>query len=476
MGTEDADEIPRPRMVRRQKLYNGVRLLGDGPSMDNIARLDAGAMPMILHMAQRGLQVDLSHFERMGKTLTEDMDRITQEVHQEAGHYVNLDSGDQVSTLLFKELGLKQARRKMTTSGSRESVEDEVLTAIQHDHPLVPKILEYKEYSKLRGTYVEPMPRLARRTDFGIWRMFPNFNTTRVPSGRLACKAPNLLAMPNRTERGRQLCEGFITDLGWTFLSVDESQIEPRTVAHRSGDTALSAVYFNQEDIYSDFAISAFRLPDTRYRDESGWHYPGVDKKKHRFPSKTCSLAAIYDVTNVGLLEQMPVVCAHCSGSPCHCRKFRPLWNEDKCQEILNAFYLRYPGILSMRRRDHARARRYGYLWDEFGRILHVAAVRSSLEWVVSAALREAGNFPIQSTAQGTVKLTMAAVYDDMAGLFEVAHPLLQIHDELLFECREDVADDLGELVAHRFETCVEFSVPIQASQAKALTWGALPK
>lgn len=433
---------------------------------------------MILHMQGRGLQVDLSHFAHMAKTLTDDMDRITEEVRQIAGYYVNLDSGDQVSELLFKHLGLKQAKKKFTKSGDRESVEDEVLTAIQHDHPVVPKILEFKEFSKLRGTYAEPMQRLARKTAHGVWRMFPNFNTTRVPSGRLACKAPNLLAMPNRTERGRQLCEGFITDPGWTFLSVDESQIEPRTVAHRSGDVALSAVYHNEEDIYSDFAISAFRLHDSRYRDHEGWHYPGVDKKKHRFPSKTCSLAAIYDVTNIGLLEQMPVVCANCLGSPCKCGHFEPLWNEAKCQEILNAFYLRYPGILAMRRRDHARAKRYGYLWDEFGRILHVAAVRSSLEWVVSAALREAGNFPIQSTAQGTVKLTMAAVYDDLVEMrmFDVAHPLLQIHDELLLECRADVADELGAHIAHRFETCVEFTVPIKASTAKADNWGSLPK
>lgn len=464
--------------MKRQRLYNGVRLLGDGPSMENIARLDAGAMPMILHMAQRGLQVDLGHFAQMAKTLSDDMERITEEVRQIAGYYVNIDSGDQVSELLFKRLGLTQAKKKFTKSGDRESVEDEVLTAIQHDHPVVPKILEFKEFSKLKGTYAEPMPKLARRTALGTWRMFPNFNTTRVPSGRLACKAPNLLAMPNRTERGRQLCEGFITDPGWVFLSVDESQIEPRTVAHRSHDSALSAVYHNEEDIYSDFAISAFRLPDTRFRDDEGWHYPGVDKKKHRFPSKTCSLAAIYDVTNIGLLEQMPVVCANCLGSPCACGRFEPLWNENKCQDILNAFYLRYPGILSMRRRDHARARKHGYLWDEFGRILHVAAVRSSLEWVVSAALREAGNFPIQSTAQGTVKLTMAIVQDDLMDMkmFDVAHPILQIHDELLFECRDDVADELGAHVAHRFETCVEFTVPIKASTAKAESWGLLPK
>lgn len=466
----------------RQRLYNGVRLLGDGPCLDNVARIDAGARPMIHKMMQTGMQVDLAHFAKMETILIEDMDRITEEVKTMTGRYCNLDSGDQVSNLLFKQLGLKQARLKFTKSGDRESVENEVLVAIQHEHPVVGKILEFKELSKLKGTYVTPMPKLAQKTAAGVWRMFPKLGDTRVPSGRLNCKEPNLLAMPNRTERGRQICEGFITDDQWVFVSVDESQIEPRVVAHRSQDPALMNIYFNEEDIYSDFAINAFKLHDERYQDGQGWHYPGVDKKLHRFPSKTCILAAIYDVTNIGLLEQMPIVCATCGKeSKNHeetCPTFISQWNENNCQDILNSFYLTYPFIMSMRKRDHKRALQYGYLWDEWGRILHVTAVRSVLDWVVSAALREAGNFPIQSTAQGTVKLTMAAVHDDFeaGGLYDVAHPLLQIHDELLLEVRADMAEEIAAHIAWRFETCVELSVPIKSSSAQSHTWGTLPK
>lgn len=466
-------------IITHQRLYNGVRLLGEGPCLRNVQRLDHGARPMIHAMMQRGMRVDLSHFAKMETVLIEGMERITEEVRSMTGVYCNLDSGDQVSHLLFKTLGLKQARPKLTKSGDRESVENEVLVAVQHDHPAVAKILIYKELSKLKGTYVTPMPRLAQKVGFGHWRMYPKLGDTRIPSGRLNCKEPNLLAMPNRTELGRQICEGFITDEGWVFVSVDESQIEPRVVAHRSHDPALMSVYFNEEDIYSDFAISAFKLRDERHKDETGWHYPGVHKKLHRFPSKTCILAAIYDVTNVGLLEQMPIVCARCgreaSAHDATCQ-FQAQWTEDNCQDILLAFYKRYPGILRMRKRDHQRARQFGYIWDEWGRILHVTAVRSVLEWVVSAALREVGNFPIQSTAQGTVKLAMAAVHDDMAGMEDVAHPLLQIHDELLFEARADVAEELAAHVSWRFETCVELDVPIKAGSAQSLTWGSLQK
>jgi DNA polymerase-1 len=464
-----------------QTLYNSVKFPVDGPDLDNIEKIDLGALPMIYRMQQTGLQVDLNHFTKMSKILKDDMDSLTEKVHDLTGYYINLDSPAQKSDLLFKKLGLKQARPKMTVTGDRESVEEEVLTAILHDHPVVPELLLYAEYSKLKGTYVDPMPKLARRVGTDEWRMFPNFGTTRIPSGRLNCKEPNLLAMPNRSERGRQVCEGFITKPGWVYLSVDESQIEPRICAHRSGDKNLQRVYLNQEDIYSDFAIAAFKLEDKRFKDSEGWHYPGVDKKKHRFPSKTCVLASIYDVSGKGLLEQLPVICETCElPSSIHtCGKFTPLWTEDKCQDLINRFYIQYPDLLKMRRIDHGRARKFGYAWDEWGRLIHAQGVYSVLNWVVSAVLREIGNFPIQSTAQGTVKLTMAQVDDDFVDMKiykEVYNPLLQIHDELLGEVRGDFAEEIGAHIAGRFETCVKLNIPITAGTAQAENWGTLPK
>lgn len=474
------------------RLYNGVRLLRTGPSLLNVRKIDMGATPMIVSMMQRGLEVDLSHFARMAVTLKQGMEEITESIHTLTGYRINIDSPIQVSDLLFKKLGLKQARRKLTAKGD-ESTEEEVLLAIQHEHQAIPKILEYKELSKLKGTYVDPMPRLARRSAFGVWRMYPNLGMTRVPSGRLNCKEPNLLAMPSRTWRGREIRKGFITQPGWVYVSVDESQIEVRVCADNSEDENLIRIYENEEDIYSDFAISAFSLEDTRFRDEKGkWQYPTVDKTEHRSPSKTCVLAAIYDVTEKGLLEQMPIICIHCrlpltadkEGMKLHgpgtCDyTFAPLWTEDKCGQILAAFYRRYPGILQDRRRNHMRAKMKGYLWDMWGRILHVAATRSVIPYVQSSALREAGNFPYQSGAQGTIKLTMAEVHDDLIVskmLGTVVHPLLQIHDELLFEVREDVAEELTGHVVSRFQTCAPLRVPIKAGGAIAKTWGDLEK
>lgn len=475
-----------------QTLYGGVTLGATGPDMDNVERLDIHYLPLVHYMMRCGLQVDLDHFHKMEKVLTDDMDATTEEVRDKTGYYLNLGSGDQVADLLFKKLGLKQAKRKMTASGKRESVEDDILTAIQHEHPAVALIQNYKEYEKLKGTYAIPMAKLAKHVKFTEWRMFPNLKTTRVPSGRLSCDEPNLLAMPNRTERGRELCEGFITKPGWCFLSCDFSQIEPRIGAHRSGDEKLVAIYENGEDIYSDFAIRAFKLLDKRFRHKPGqcpdpdecrenWHYPGVDKKKHRFPSKTCILSAIYEVSGPGLLEKMPVMCKTCQlpSTKHNCKRFVPQWNENNCQDIINKFGMEYDGLIAMRRKDHSTARKWAYIWDDFGRILHVAAVRSVHPWVVSAALREAGNLPLQGTARGIIKLGETQVFDDfqeMGVLGDILNPVLDVHDELVLEIREDMAEEIGSHIVTRFESVARLKVPIKASVAKAPVWGRISK
>lgn len=458
-------------------------LNGAGPCPKNIQRLDSNCRPMVHAMMTRGLQIDPAHFAKMDELLTQDMEQMTEEVKQVAGHYINLGSGDQVSHFLFKELGIKQARPKMTKSGDRESVDGEVLTAVQHLHPVISKILNYKEYDKLRGTYARPIPKLARKVD-GKWRLMPWLKDTRIPSGRFSCDAPNLLAMPNRTDRGRELLNGFVTDPGWVFLSVDFSQIEPRVVAHRSGDARLRGVYINKEDIYSDFSYRAFKLEDKRFKDDTGkWQYPGVNKKAHRTPSKICILASIYRVTAKGLVEQMPVLCANCgaeaSDHTASCSRFSPIWNENNCQGLIDDFYRAYPGVGEMQRMDDGRARARTMVWDGFGRLLHTAAVRSVHPWVVSAAEREAGNMPIQGFACGCLKLSMAQIFDELTSeklMGTLYHPLLPIHDEVLGEVRQDLAEQVGEYISYVFSNCVKLEVPITAEWACAPTWGKIVK
>lgn len=501
-------------------LYNGVRFPMTGPCLSNIERMDLGYIPIMNHMMRTGLPVDLNHFAKMDTILTAKMDELTEKVRDITGYYCNLGSSDQVAELLFKKMKLKQARIKMTKAGDRESTDYEVLIAIQHDHEAVPSIIEYKEVEKLRGTYVRPIPKLASRSRFGEWKLYPNLAQSRVPSGRNNCKEPNLLAMPNRTKLGREVCKGFVAPSGWCYLSVDVSQLEPRWSTHLSQDPSLIRIYRNNEDIYSDFAIAAFKLEDQRYLcmgwarsqtnryqtklaqalareggqtlypcdnpEHSGptWHYPGVHKKDHRFPAKTCILASFYEVSDEGLLEQMPVVCTNCGiESTKHdkskCGHFQSHWTAPLCQELIDAFGMTYRDVIRMRVKQHNYAKRYALSCDLWGRILHVTAVRSIHQWVVSAALREAANFCIQSGGRGLVKLGESQIYDDFkAGkmLGNIIDPVLDVHDEILTLCRETDREEMGYHMINVFENCVPLSVPIKAGMAFAPTWGELPK
>jgi DNA polymerase-1 len=454
---------------------------------------------MITKMEQTGLEIDLDHFEKMGKTLAGDMEKQIELIHSLTGYYINPGSGDQVADLLFSKskLGLKQAKIVMTDSGDRESVADAVLTAIQHVHPVVPALQDYKEYEKLKGTYVDPMASLAVRVAHGVYRMFPHLGQTRVPAGRLNCQDPNLLAMPTRTKRGRQIRMGFRARKGWKVCSTDLSQIEVRIATHRSKDPNLIKIYLDKQDIYSDFAISANRLPDHRFRNDKGkWEYPGVLPMEHRRPCKICVLASIYDVTAMGLQDQMPVVCNTCR-KPATCQEcaadkphttcvkhdcgyFTPMWTEAECQKIINAFYARYQYLMTMRKADHRYMRETGQMVDMFGRLLHCQGVRSVHDWILAKTLREGSNFPMQSSAQGVIKLAMAAVMDALEAIphiWEVVACLLQVHDELLFEAREDWVEWLNSLCGHVFRTVVPcLAIPLDASSSFADTWGDLEK
>ncbi len=448
-----------------QRCHGGVRYLGErGPSIANVRRLDNGALPWIEAAASSGIQVDVGHFERLARELELEMDSLTQEVQRQTGKYTNLGSSQQVSELLFKHMGLKQARKKLTKSGLRESSDEEVLDAIKHDHPVIPLILDFRECQKLKGTYCEPIITLARRCPDGTWRLFQHFKHTRVPTGRYAMEEPNLLAIPAHSKRAVHLRLGFITRTGWKIVTVDLSQIEMRIAAHRCNSEQLIKIYLDDADVYSEFAITAFHLDPTKYQDEHRkWIYPAVNKEEHRFPAKTAVLASLYRVTAPGLLAQMPV------GKG---------WTENKCQDLLNAFLIKFHEILAYCKIDDMRARRWLMAWDMWGRMLHTPGVKSALPYVIAESLRSLGNHPYQGGACGVFKLGMAQTHALWEGcnLQEVIHPLLPIHDELLYECREDVAEEWVHQVSREFENTVRLRVPIKTSGDIADTWGLIKK
>jgi DNA polymerase-1 len=176
----------------------------------------------------------------------------------------------------------------------------------------------------------------------------------------------------------------------------------------------------------------------------------------------------------------MPIVCANCGleATKHTCKNFNSFWTEDKCQVLIEAFYVKYYGIMEDRRKIHAIARKYGYIWDMWGRIMQTAGALCYLPYIVAEVLRGAANFPYQAGAQSTIKLVMAQAHDEFtkSKMYAICKPVLQIHDELLFLVKRQFAREIGEYLVSLFENCCELRVPIKAGMAIADTWGALVK
>lgn len=434
------------------RLWNNVKY-PNKPDVDNINAVDMGAMPMIMAMTRRGMKIDPCHFKNYSKWLKEDMDRVTEEVHAVSGHYINVGSGDQVADLLFNKLGIKPPKNiKLTKSGARYTVNDKTLEGMKKNHTVIVLIQDYRERSKLDGTYCEPIPTFAGLDN----RLHPRFKTTRVGSGRLAAEDPNLLAIPTRSELGRKIRKGFIPEKGWVYGTIDLSQIEIRVMAHQCRCAGMMDTFLHNGDIHTETAMRMFRIADAK----------DVDKESQRTPAKITGLGVMYDMSAQGLYEQMILAGAYG-------------WTVDRCEGLIRDWFGMYPEILNERMTRHLRARRYGYVWDGFGRIRDIPEVKSVFQWVVSGGLREAGNFPTQGEAQAIMKLCMAKIQTvlvESAFKGEV-YPLLQVHDELIFELQEPIARDFLEEAKQIIQNIVPFyAVPIDSNYAIGETWGDLKK
>ena len=305
---------------------------------------------------------------------------------------------------MFEDLGLRPAGGKFKrTKGGKISTQDKYLEAIRGSHPLVGLVIDRRELTKLKGTYVEPIPRLAAASPDR--RLHPNFRVTRVPTGRLAATAPNLLAIPNRTELGRLIRAGFVAGQGRVLGSWDLDQIEMRIMAHIGRDPGFCSIFIDGRDVHAERALKIFGVE------------PGKqDKHLHRLPVKSMGFGKLMGMTAVGLLEQL-------QKEGLREWQIRGGVTRDmlikKAQKLLDDDDVAYPLNLAYVKEQHRAAREKGYVTDFKGRRFYVTGVWSDDERVRAEADRQAQALPIQSGAQIVVKLWMARVMHEIEWLRE---------------------------------------------------------
>ena len=467
------------------RLYNGVRLI-DRPSPENVRRLDLGALPMVNEMNGRGIYLDCEELECLSIEIRDRLEGLEDEIDGMAGQRINPESSQQVAPLVFHELALHPPGGIKFTKTGKESTVDDVLSTIQDLHPIVPMILEHRGLVKILGTYSDKMPLLVDEYS----RVHTTFSAVTTSTGRLASSDPNVQNIPVRSVWGKRVRDAFrstpievLREMtpGYhgpptTLSAIDLSQIEMVWAAHLSQDPIMMGIFDRGDDIHTRTALAMMRLPESAAcclgrnpdHDVDGHGCPvwGEFKIQYRLPSKTLGFGILYGVTPKGLVLQI----AAAGG---------PSWSIDEAEEFIEKWFGVYTGVESWVQDQYARARRYGMVWDAFGRVRYIPEVRSMLRGVVNAGLRQAGNQPVQASAQGTIKLAMARVMDELVAEYQayndvICWPLLQIHDELLFELSTNIAEEFSQKVHDVMVSATPLSVPVRAGIETGELWGDL--
>ena len=465
------------------RLYNGVRLV-EAPAPENVRRLDLGALPMINEMNSRGVYLDCEDLHHLSAEIRVRLADLEDDIDGIAGRHINPESRDQVAPLVFHEMALHPPGGVKYTKKGKESTVDDVLSTIKEQHPIVPMILEHRGLIKILGTYSDKMPLLVDEYS----RVHTTFSAVTASTGRLTSSDPNLMNIPIRSSWGKRVRDSFkatpiemLHKMGHygqptVLVAIDLSQIEMVWAAHLSQDRIMMDIFERGDDIHTRTALAMMRLPESAAcclgkdpdHDVDGKGCPVWSKFKiqYRLPSKTLGFGILYGVTPKGLVLQI----AAAGG---------PSWSVHEAEEFISKWFGVYSGVEAWVQDVYARARRYGLVWDACGRVRYIPEVRSKLRSVVSAGLRQAGNQPVQASAQESIKLAMAQVFDELVTEYQsyrdvICWPLLQIHDELLFELSLDIAEEFSQMVHDVMISSIPLSIPVRAGIETGELWGDL--
>ncbi|MBR0242709.1 DNA polymerase I [Candidatus Saccharibacteria bacterium] len=400
-----------------------------------LTELDLPLIPVLYKMEEKGMLVDKAYFANLRQEYTAEVAKLEQEVFSLAGKSFNLNSPIQLSEILFIDLRLPVKGIKKTSRGYSTGAKE--LDKLKNLHPIIPKIIEYREAAKLLSTYIIPIPELADKNS----RIHTTFTQNVTATGRLSSKDPNLQNIPVRTEEGKRIRAGFIAPEGKVLVSADYSQFELRLAAALSNDQNLINDFNNDIDIHTKTASEAFNIP-----------FDQVTKDQRR-AAKVINFGILYGMSVKGLAEaaNMPIYEAK--------------------QFIDNYFKLRAP-IKQKLESILKQAREEGYVETFYGRRRPTPDVKSPNFVIRQAAERAAANMPIQGTEADLMKRAMVNV--DQA-LPKTAHLVMQVHDSLIVECEAKEAETVAKILKEKMENVApELPVKLAVEVTIGKNWGEL--
>ena len=393
-------------------------------------------LPVLVTMQRHGIKMDAGVLHEMSADLYRQMAEIENDIYQSIGHTVNINSPQQLSALLFQELGLPKTKRTKTGY----STDANALEGLKGIHPVVDQILEYRQVSKLKSTYVDALPDMINPH---TGRVHTSYNQTGSATGRISSSDPNLQNIPIRTELGRQVRRAFVADGApdWQLFSADYSQIELRVLAHLSQDPGLLEAFQRGEDIHSSTASLMFEVPINE-----------VDSEMRRV-AKVLNFGVIYGLSPHGISQQTG-------------------FTREQGREFIDTYFAKYPGISEYLDKIKADARADQYVETLMGRRRYLADINSPNFNTRGAAERMAINMPIQGTAADIMKLAMVRVQRRLDVEEMRTKMLLQVHDELVFETPREELNALRDLVFDEMPAAMELDVTLKVDAKWADNWG----
>ncbi len=437
-AAEDADitlqleDILRPQALSLSSSF--LPLTADLPPYTSLSDIEEPLVKVLLEMEREGVKIDTEALKEYGRELDHEILGLTQAILKYADPGLNPDSPKQLGELLFGKLGLPGGKK---TSRGQWSTDEKTLAKLVGSHPIIPTILEYRACTKLKSTYVDKLPMLIDEHS----RVHTTYAQSFTETGRLSSSDPNLQNIPIRTERGKLIRKAFVArDDEHVIISADYSQVELRLMAAMSGDKAMLAAFRNGEDIHRDMASRVFNV------------MPVFVTPDQRSRVKMVNFGIIYGISAFGLSQRLKV-------------------SRKEAADLIETYFKLYPTIKEFMTASIEKARKTGYAETVLGRRRTLRDINSQNATARQAAERDAINTPIQGSAADLIKIAMVNIDRAMKAAGLRAKMVLQIHDELVFDCPKEEAEQVKELVRREMTTALDFGIPLDVGIGEGPNW-----
>ena len=436
--TNPSEEKTRVKVCLYAKEINDlfevtIKKLEEVDELELFKNIDMPTVEVLAEMQWNGMYLDLKELEEYGDKLKERLEILTQEIYELTGEEFNINSTKQLGEILFEKLKLPVVKK--TKNGYSTDVD--VLEKLVTEHPVIEKILEYRQLMKLNSTYVEGIkPYVNPKTH----RIHSFFHQTITATGRISSTEPNLQNIPTRFELGKQLRKAFKPAENCIYIDADYSQIELRVLAHISNDEHMVQAFINGEDIHKQAASKVFNIP--------------IDEvtKEQRSNAKAVNFGIVYGISDFGLGEQLHI-------------------SRKKAKQYIEQYLEKYSGIKKFMDNIVESAKENGYVETEFKRRRYIPELKSNNYMMRQFGQRVAMNTPIQGTAADIMKIAMINVLKELKQRKMKSKIVLQVHDEMMIEAPLEEVDEVKEILKSKMENAVLLKVPLIAEVSEATNW-----